>query len=147
MGLTLRETPLDPWLTQCELLGYRLFSHTKRKNTPLSLLMLSQPFCVSVCPYACFRWQVSTKQTAKTNNDGRNATGAQPPQHTPPPYRIVTTSFTTGDTNMQQWAYRLAVCDDVTAKLNGRTSAPKMDAGSSWAVGNGARRRKSRVNK
>jgi hypothetical protein len=55
MGLTLRETPLDPRLTRCEPLGYRVFSNTRRKNTPLSLLMLSRPFCASVCPYACFR--------------------------------------------------------------------------------------------
>jgi hypothetical protein len=49
MGLTLRETPLDPRLTRCEPLGYRVFSNTKRKNTPLSLLMLSRPFRASVC--------------------------------------------------------------------------------------------------
>jgi hypothetical protein len=55
----------------------------------------------------------------------------QTPQHIPPADSTVTISFTTGDTNMQDWAYRFTVCDDVTAELNGRTSTPKMDAGSS----------------
>ena len=76
MGLTLRETPLDPRLTRCEPLGYRLFSNTKRKNTPLSLLMLSQPFCVCVSVRTPVSGDRCRRNKLRRQIDGRNATDA-----------------------------------------------------------------------